>query len=60
VASDTTAERPSGQSVLEELDSRIPTSFYWYLALLACIGGFLFGYDTSNIGSPLSFIPWAR
>jgi MFS transporter, SP family, arabinose:H+ symporter len=58
VASDITAERPSGQSVLEELDSRIPTSFYWYLATLACIGGFLFGYDTSNIGSALSFIPY--
>ncbi|MGO9082656.1 MAG: hypothetical protein ACLQDY_27120 [Streptosporangiaceae bacterium] len=29
--------------------SRIPTSFYWYLAALACIGGFLFGYGTSSI-----------
>jgi sugar porter (SP) family MFS transporter len=44
--------------VLEELDSRIPTGFYWYLAVLACIGGFLFGYDTSNIGSALPFIPY--
>jgi len=44
--------------VLEELDSRIPTGFYWYLAVLACIGGFLFGYDTSNIGSALGFIPY--
>jgi MFS family permease len=44
--------------VLEELDSRIPTNFYWYLAVLACVGGFLFGYDTANIGSALDFIPY--
>ncbi|MHB1594006.1 MAG: sugar porter family MFS transporter [Streptosporangiaceae bacterium] len=44
--------------MLEDLDSRIPTSFYWYLAVLACIGGFLFGYDTANIGSALGFIPY--
>jgi SP family arabinose:H+ symporter-like MFS transporter len=50
--------QPSGRSVLEELDSRIPSTFYWYLAVLACIGGFLFGYDTSNIGSALNFIPY--
>ena len=47
-----------GRNVLEDLDSRIPTNFYWYLAVLACIGGFLFGYDTSNIGSALGFIPY--
>ncbi|HWG60215.1 MAG TPA: sugar porter family MFS transporter [Streptosporangiaceae bacterium] len=58
MASETKAVQPSGQSVLEELDSRIPTNFYWYLAVLACIGGFLFGYDTSNIGSALGFIPY--
>jgi sugar porter (SP) family MFS transporter len=51
------AERPA-RNVLEDLDSRIPTNFYWYLAVLACIGGFLFGYDTSNIGSSLGFIPY--
>jgi SP family arabinose:H+ symporter-like MFS transporter len=56
VTSETTDAQPSGRSVLEELDSRIPTGFYWYLAVLACIGGFLFGYDTSNIGSALPFI----
>jgi MFS transporter, SP family, arabinose:H+ symporter len=58
VVSEAEAAQPSGRSVLEELDSRIPTGFYWYLAVLACIGGFLFGYDTSNIGSALSFIPY--
>ncbi len=46
------------RNVLDELDSRIPTNFYWYLAVLSCIGGFLFGYDASNIGSALGFIPY--
>src|SRR5215475_9526552 len=55
---ETKATRPSGRNLLEELDSQIPTSFYWYLATLACVGGFLFGYDTSNIGSALPFIPY--
>jgi sugar porter (SP) family MFS transporter len=58
VVSEAKAAQPSGRSVLEELDSQIPTGFYWYLAVLACIGGFLFGYDTSNIGSALGFIPY--
>ena len=58
VVSEARAAQPSGRSVLDELDSRIPTGFYWYLAVLACIGGFLFGYDTSNIGSALPFIPY--
>ena len=52
------AAQPSERNPLEELDSRIPTNFYWYLAVLACVGGFLFGYDTSDIGSALSFIPY--
>ena len=34
------------------------SGFYWYLAVLACIGGFLFGYDTAVIGSVLDFIPY--
>jgi len=34
------------------------SGLYWYLALLACIGGFLFGYDTAVIGSVLDFIPY--
>src|SRR5258708_8454701 len=57
MVSETRAAQPSGRNVLEDLDSRIPTNFYWYLAVLACVGGFLFGYDTSNIGSALAFIP---
>jgi sugar porter (SP) family MFS transporter len=58
MVSETKPAEPSGRNVLEDLDSRIPTNFYWYLAVLACIGGFLFGYDTSNIGSALGFIPY--
>jgi len=44
--------------VLSGLDSAATTGFYWYLALLACVGGFLFGYDTAVIGSVLVFIPY--
>src|SRR3954451_15381752 len=45
-------------SVLDGLDSSSMTGLYWYLAMLACIGGFLFGYDTAVIGSVLDFIPY--
>jgi MFS transporter, SP family, arabinose:H+ symporter len=55
---ETATDQSPGRNILDELDSRIPTNFYWYLAVLACIGGFLFGYDTSNIGSALGFIPY--
>ena len=58
MVSETRSAQPSGRNPLAELDERIPTSFYWYLAVLACVGGFLFGYDTSNIGSALPFIPY--
>ncbi len=44
--------------LLSNLNDRVPTSFYWSLTLLATIGGFLFGYDTANVGSALSFIPF--
>ena|ERR1700761_2969589 len=57
MAATTDAATGSGSSrnVLGALDSNVPTSFYWPLTLLATIGGFLFGYDTSNIGSALNF-----
>jgi MFS transporter, SP family, arabinose:H+ symporter len=45
-------------NALEQLDQNVPTRFYWSLTLLATLGGFLFGYDTSNIGSALNFIPY--
>ena len=49
---------PQDQGVLERLDSQ-EASVYWYLAVLACVGGFLFGYDTAVIGSVLAFIPYS-
>jgi len=52
------SQRQSATGVLENLDTRVPTSFYWSLTLLATVGGFLFGYDTANIGSVINFLPW--
>jgi MFS transporter, SP family, arabinose:H+ symporter len=52
------AQPSSRSNVLTTLDERAPTSFYWQLTLLATLGGFLFGYDTSNIGSALNFVPY--
>jgi SP family arabinose:H+ symporter-like MFS transporter len=51
-------EQQNEESVLSGLDSAATTSIYWYLAVLACVGGFLFGYDTSVIGSVLVFLPY--
>lgn len=45
-------------NVLAALDRRPPTSLYWSLTLLATLGGFLFGFDTANIGSALPFLPY--
>ncbi len=53
-----TQTETGGRNVLAELDRRVPTRFYWQLTLLACLGGFLFGYDTSNIGAALNFVPY--
>jgi sugar porter (SP) family MFS transporter len=58
MAQATTEDRNPGSSVLSRLDERKPTAFYWQLTLLATLGGFLFGYDTSNIGSALNFVPY--
>jgi len=51
-------QQPQEEGVLAGLDSQVTSSFYWYLAVLSCIGGFLFGYDTAVIGSVLDFIPY--
>ncbi|HEY8455868.1 MAG TPA: sugar porter family MFS transporter [Actinopolymorphaceae bacterium] len=52
------SESTGATDVLTRMDERIPTSFYWKLTLLATVGGFLFGYDTANIGSVLGFVPY--
>ena len=54
----TTHDDADGTDVLRHLDSSAMKGLYWYLGVLACIGGFLFGYDTSVIGSVLDFIPY--
>lgn len=48
----------AGDNVLNAMDTRATTGFYWSLTILATVGGFLFGYDTANIGSALQFIPY--
>jgi SP family arabinose:H+ symporter-like MFS transporter len=52
------AQPATESNVLTTLDDRVPAAFYWQLTLLATLGGFLFGYDTSNIGSALNFVPY--
>ena len=52
------SEQIGAEGVLSGLDTSAMSGFYWYLALLACIGGFLFGYDTAVIGSVLNFVPY--
>ena len=52
------AQPATNGNVLTKLDDRVPTAFLWQLTLLATLGGFLFGYDTSNIGSALNFVPY--
>jgi sugar porter (SP) family MFS transporter len=54
----TAGDATTSVGVLKELDGRVPTRFYWQLTLLATIGGFLFGYDTANIGSALTVLPY--
>ncbi|MDT4918485.1 MAG: hypothetical protein QOH89_3185 [Pseudonocardiales bacterium] len=54
------ADADDGKNIgaLEKLDGTVPTRFYWQLTLLATIGGFLFGYDTANIGAALPVLPY--
>jgi hypothetical protein len=48
----------AADDVLATLDERPPSKLHWQLTLLATLGGFQFGYDTSNIGSTLNFVPY--
>src|SRR6202007_3381210 len=50
-----TAERTNA---LDLLDRNVTTRFLWSLTLLETLGGILFGYDTSNIGAALKFVPY--
>ncbi|MEM3670486.1 MAG: sugar porter family MFS transporter [Thermoprotei archaeon] len=43
--------------VLDKLDNAETSKFFWLLTVLSTIGGFLFGYDTSNIGIVEGFLP---
>src|ERR1700745_3406352 len=52
------AQPATNGNILTKLDQRGPTRFLWQSPLLATVGGFLFGYDTSNIGSALNFVPY--
>ncbi len=54
----TEADEDKSVGVLQKLDGQVPTRFYWQLTLLATLGGFLFGYDTANIGSALPVLPY--
>ncbi len=54
----TTQSGVGGRGVLAQLDQRDIGSLYIYLAVLATIGGFLFGFDSANIGSAIVFLPF--
>jgi SP family arabinose:H+ symporter-like MFS transporter len=47
----------NGERILERLDNGKTSRFFWLLTVLSTIGGFLFGYDTSNIGIVEGFLP---
>src|SRR5699024_4028593 len=53
-----TTMNASSPGLLRTLDARDLGPSFIYLAVLATIGGFLFGFDTSNIGSALPFLPF--
>ncbi|MUN28247.1 sugar porter family MFS transporter [Sulfolobus metallicus DSM 6482 = JCM 9184] len=50
------AQPKEKDAIIEKLDSQSTSSLYWSLTILATIGGFLFGYDTANIGSALDLM----
>lgn len=46
------------EELLKKIDLNSTTRIYWSLTVLATIGGFLFGYDTADIGTALDLIPY--
>jgi sugar porter (SP) family MFS transporter len=46
------------QTILDQIDTRKVTRFYWIITVLAAIGGFLFGYDTAVIAVASVFAPY--
>jgi len=46
------------EELLKKMDLNSTTKIYWSLTILATIGGFLFGYDTADIGTALDLIPY--
>ena len=44
--------------ILHRLDDAKLKRLYWSLVALATVGGFLFGYDQSNIGLVIPFFPY--
>ncbi|ALU29949.1 sugar porter family MFS transporter [Sulfolobus acidocaldarius] len=46
------------QEILDKIDRSRVTRLYWIITVLAAIGGFLFGYDTSVIGTVAVFVPY--
>ena len=52
-----TAHVLATRSVLTTREERPPSAYDWQLTLLATLGGFLFGFDTSKIASALNFVP---
>ncbi len=52
------ASKQDWTDIGQRMDNQTATRFYWSLTMMATLGGFLFGYDTANIGSDLNFVPY--
>jgi len=52
------ASQSAVQQILDQIDTRKLNKFYWIITILAAIGGFLFGYDTSVIAIASVFVPY--
>lgn len=52
------ASKQDWTDIGQRMDNQTATRFYWSLTIMATLGGFLFGYDTANMGSDLNFAPY--